>query len=551
MTWNLFGKPFHSCLLTFLRSRTLIPPQLKIHESAFSLIDLTRTDLSALEIQENQYLKAFHRSTGSSVLSRTKLVISFGVGVVDKHGVVKDRPNDFTLHNVQKKLAQRNPTKDLSSLVEHASRHIDEDHQSLGLWGKAIRDLNLVASSPRNSPESSLCPDHVLSLEFITQSQLVLGNLDEFFDAIPTSHRQPCILSLLSHFLTTYSTTIADIRLRFPKYTSNHKDKGIVQTKTYSETYPYHAAGLDGTGQIVGVGDTGIDELSCFFRNMDSSIVARSSINSPTFDLTKRKVVQYISYADGTDRAGGHGTHVSGTVAGNYAPFVSSSINYGGHAPGAKIAFFDMEISSSPASGLYIPSPMATFVFQPAYTAGARIHSNSWGSPMNTYDDDDISIDSFQYTHPDFLAIFAAGNDGSEGFYSLGQPATTKNSLTVGASRSESSSEISRVAYFSSLGPTFDERIKVSVKKTSVTPMSFLTFPSPMWLAPDISPPQRMRIQLRLPVLSLIWLGLLWQRHWFETCLPFPHTYLLGCWCCCSASPIFRNFQSFCHHHRM
>ena len=313
------------------------------------------------------------------------------------------------------------------------------------------------------------------------------------------SHRQSCVLSLLSHFLTAYSATIADIRLRFPKYPSNHKDKGIVQTKRYSENYPYHTAGLDGTGQIVGVGDTGIDELSCFFRNEDGSKVARSSIYSPTFDLTKRKVIQYISYADGSDLAGGHGTHVSGTVAGNYEPFVSSTTNYGGHAPGAKIAFFDMEKSSNPNSGFYIPSPMATYVFQPAYTAGARIHSNSWGSPMNVYDDDDLSIDSFQYSHSDFLAIFAAGNDGSEGFYSIGQPATTKNSLAVGASRSESRSEISKVAYFSSLGPTFDERIKVSI--AVIRNSQLLIFCSPMWLDPDISPPQPTQTHLLLPVL--------------------------------------------------
>jgi hypothetical protein len=363
-----------------LSSHTLTPPQLKIHESAFSLVELTHTDLSSSSIQENPYLSAFYRSSsGDSLLSRTKLVISFGVGVVDKHGVVNDRQNDFTLDAVQTKFSQRNPAQDLSALVNHATRHVDQGHQSLSLWENAIRDLNLVATSPHHSPEASVCPDHLITMEFSTQSLLVLENLKAFLDATPTSYRQSCVLSLLSHFLTTYSTTIADIRLSFPKFPNNHKNKGIVQTKTYSETYPYHTAGLNGTGQIVGVGDTGIDELSCFFRNADSSLVAKSSIYSPTFDLSKRKVIQYISYADGSDLVGGHGTHVSGTIAGNFEPFVSTPPNYGGHAPGAKIAFFDMEKSASPNDGLYIPSPMATYVFQPAYTAGARIHSNSWG----------------------------------------------------------------------------------------------------------------------------------------------------------------------------
>ena len=54
-------------------------------------------------------------------------------------------------------------------------------------------------------------------------------------------------------------------------------------------------------------GDTGVDELSCFFRNEDGSKVARSSYENPTYDLTKRKVIQYIPYADDTDTQEGHG----------------------------------------------------------------------------------------------------------------------------------------------------------------------------------------------------------------------------------------------------
>jgi hypothetical protein len=419
---------------------------------------LTRTDLSASSIQENQYLRAIHRSGDSSVLSRTKLVVTFGVGVVNKHGVVNDRQGDLNIHAVQRKLAQRNPTQDLSSFMEDATRHIDQGHQSLSVWENAIQDFNLFVNSPRRSSEATLCPDHLLSLEFMTPSQLVIGNIVPFLDAIPTSYRQSCVLSLFSHFLTTYSPMIANIHLRFPKHTTNHKNKGIVQAKTFSESYPYHDVGLDGTGQIVGIGDTGIDELSCFFRNSDSSKVARSTYDAPTFDLSKRKVIQYIAYGDDIDLVEGHGTHVAGTVAGN--PEDVSMTKQGGHAPGAKIAFFDME--GDPDNGIVYPSPLGQNVFQPAYDAGARIHSNSWGGPFNAYfDDDSFSADSFQYSHPDFLALFSAGNEGAEGFYSIGEPASTKNSLTVGASGSNSAGDMSSVAYFSSLGPTFDERIKV------------------------------------------------------------------------------------------
>jgi hypothetical protein len=209
------------------------------------------------------------------------------------------------------------------------------------------------------------------------------------------------------------------------------------------------------------VGDTGLDELSCYFRNSDNSKVARSSYLTPTFDLTKRKVIQYINYADDKDTTGGHGTHVSGTVAGMVVTTDQSLLKNGGHAPGAKIAFFDMENSLHPEYGIRYPSPLGNNVMKAAYDAGARLHSNSWGGSFNYYDDDTFSLDNFHNTHQDFLAFFAAGNDGAQGYYSIGTPAGSKNALTVGATMSDSSGTINRVAYFSSLGPTFDERIKV------------------------------------------------------------------------------------------
>jgi hypothetical protein len=388
------------------------------------------------------------------------MMISFGVGVFTKHGVALDKEDQLSLHSIRKQLKGRSPSRDLASFIELSARHIDqgEDHASLSHWKKALRTF----TTTDHSAEASLCPDSQLTLEFVTPSHLAIGSLDQFLDQTTDSRRQSaCVMSLLSHFVTTYSDTIADIRLSFPKFELNNNNKGVVQAKTYSQSYPYHDAGLDGTGQIIGIGDSGIDELSCFFRNDDNSLVARSSYSSPTFDLSKRKVIQYINYADSTDVVGGHGTHVAGTVAGSW-----SNLLYGGHAPGAKIAFFDMGSASS-GSGISYPSPAGSYVFPPAYNAGARIHSNSWGGTWNGIDTDDLSIDSFQYSHADFLAIFAAGNDGADGFYSVGSPATTKNSLTVGASRSESNSEISSVAYFSSLGPTFDERIKVRLLLSS------------------------------------------------------------------------------------
>ena len=91
-----------------------------------------------------------------------------------------------------------------------------------------------------------------------------------------------------------------------------------------------------------------------------------------------------------------------------------------------------------------IPSDLRT-LFQQAYDAGARIHSNSWGSAVaGDYTVDSANADSFIWSHPDMLVSFSAGNEGidanADGVIdndSTGSPATAKNVLTVGASEND------------------------------------------------------------------------------------------------------------------
>jgi hypothetical protein len=103
---------------------------------------------------------------------------------------------------------------------------------------------------------------------------------------------------------------------------------------------------------------------------------------------------------------------VSGTAAGSIlmdSASASSSeatemLLYGGHAPNAKIAFFDI---SKDGMSINYPSPLAKNVFGPAHAIGAHLHSNSWGGPFNFYDSDTISVDKFHVDNQDFLALFA------------------------------------------------------------------------------------------------------------------------------------------------
>jgi hypothetical protein len=399
-------------------------------------------------LSENKHLRVSSKKESNRPLWG-ELVLFGGIGIL-KHLPSSD---DFvSVTELKSQLSNlENPMVPLRSLNgENEDRHRQSNSK---IWVNALEQLE--------TSQSPSCAFSSLEIDSSSSGIISIGGLEKFLEESGELSRA-CAASLLA--LLVQQKGVADIHHRPPIFKSNEHGKSIIQTESFSTSFPYTNAGIDGRGQIVAVADTGLDELSCYFRNSDSSKVARSRYRNPTFDLSKRKVIQYIDYCDDTDTYRGHGTHVSGTVAGevmgsNDATFQSEN----GHAAGAKIAFFDMEYSSSPERGLRHPTPFDEYVLTPAYNAGAFIHTNSWGTSWNFYDDRVISIDSFLFDHSNSLVLFAASNEGDEGYYSIGSPGVSKNALTVGATRSSSSNDINSLAYFSSLGPTYDNRIKPDV----------------------------------------------------------------------------------------
>lgn len=126
-------------------------------------------------------------------------------------------------------------------------------------------------------------------------------------------------------------------------------------------------------------------------------------------------------------------------------------------APNAKLSFADL---SKGGSGLCIPP--VTQLYSPAYNLGARVFSNSWGtyfSGAGYYSGQEI--DSYLYKTASVAIFFAAGNAGGNGRgdRTVTVESSPKNTISVGSSETTlGSSDISYVAFYSSKGPTYDNR---------------------------------------------------------------------------------------------
>ncbi|CAE7666512.1 tagD, partial [Symbiodinium microadriaticum] len=128
---------------------------------------------------------------------------------------------------------------------------------------------------------------------------------------------------------------------------------------------------------------------------------------------------------------------------------------YNGLAYNAKLTMFDVEINNK----MFVPS-LYHVALPPAYAAGARVHSNSWGCRgVTTYTSKALEVDEFMYDYPDFLFVVAAGNDGALGMDSVGSPGVSKNALTIGASASNHDN----IVDFSGIGKAFHGMIKPDV----------------------------------------------------------------------------------------
>jgi subtilase family serine protease/subtilisin family serine protease len=213
------------------------------------------------------------------------------------------------------------------------------------------------------------------------------------------------------------------------------------------------AAGYDGSTQTIAISDTGLGGGTPASSHRDLGNRVLQVFNWPgASDFCFETVTP-----DGPiDVDTGHGTHVATSALGG-----GDSNGAGrGTAPASRLVFQAIEDYVVPSffcqfllgltPGYYlagIPADLGA-LFDQGYTAGARVHSLSWGSAANGgYTEDSAGVDAFVWGHRDLAVTISAGNSGvdtnGDGIVdggSLNAPATAKNVITVGASEGDRSS---------------------------------------------------------------------------------------------------------------
>lgn len=210
-------------------------------------------------------------------------------------------------------------------------------------------------------------------------------------------------------------------------------------------------SGYDGSSQVVAVADTGLGAGTVNAAHVDIPAARVRTIRN--WPGTPDSCFETIVDDGGADVDTGHGTHVATAVLG-----AGNALGVGrGTAPGAGLVFQAIENYAVPSllcsllygvyEGYYLvglPGDLGD-LYQQAYDAGARVHSNSWGSAVaGAYTADAGNTDAFVWAHRDMAITFSAGNsgvdtngDGVVDAMSVGSPATAKNVITVGASEND------------------------------------------------------------------------------------------------------------------
>ncbi len=222
----------------------------------------------------------------------------------------------------------------------------------------------------------------------------------------------------------------------------NGQASDVIQDGSFS-SHPFWTLGLDASGVVFGVADSGIDADHACFRNATDDQSPHAEINATYpavgfFGEAHRKILFFNDTIDGNDTPGHsdyrHGTHVIASLAcrdvwsqrTNGEPLNGSTL-----AHGARLVVQDIVNDSG-----WMPPDVDALLYE-ASAHGAIIHSNSWGDDTTAYTQRTGHFDSYARAMPWSLAFIAPGNGGQ----GVLEPANGRNVIAVSASTKDVSPE--------------------------------------------------------------------------------------------------------------
>tara|TARA_B100001540_G_scaffold315306_1_gene342234 strand:- start:7015 stop:9852 length:2838 start_codon:yes stop_codon:yes gene_type:complete len=195
-----------------------------------------------------------------------------------------------------------------------------------------------------------------------------------------------------------------------------------IDSGTYPSAWTF---GLNGSGVVIGVADTGIDSDHSCFRNVSDSSIGPDH----------RKLLYVNTTIDDWDNSGHadyrHGTHAAGILGCHpYTTATEENIPSAVMALGYDTKLVVQDIVSEEG---WSP-PDVDLLLAESAMYGGYLHSNSWGDDTTDYTLRSADFDAFTREFPWTLPLIAPGNDG--GF--VLEPANARNVVAIGASTKDS-----------------------------------------------------------------------------------------------------------------
>jgi serine protease AprX len=314
-----------------------------------------------------------------------------------------------------------------ASATVRADRDHDKVFDSLDLDGVAPRPVLVALREPATASAVREVEQDVGALSHVTRLRLV----DAFSArATPAQIRALARRSDVDH--------VEDDAVAIPFGVAGQASFGVTRA---SEDLP----DVDGRGLVAAVIDSGID---------------------PTMaDLAGAKVVGFKDFVN--DRTVpyddlGHGSLVSGLLAGSGA----SGPEGRGVAPGASLVSVKV-IDSKAQSNLGLIAQGIQWAVENRATYGIDAINLSIGDPVGCGDGKDVASQAVDAAvAAGIVVVTAAGNSGPAGC-TIKSPAAAESAITVGAMADTGAGGFSE-GWFSSRGPTADERIKPDVSAPGV-----------------------------------------------------------------------------------